>query len=80
LIFRENHENQHHNKAVSDPGSNILKRNCFLYKDARVHYVVLKQQPHHTPTQQQHQPPQPHPTKNRDKTTKTSTTNKDGHV
>ncbi|WP_207346494.1 hypothetical protein, partial [Arthrobacter sp. E3] len=44
------HENQHHNKAVSDPGSNILKRNCFLYKDARVHYVVLKQQPHHTLT------------------------------
>ena len=26
------------------------QRNCFLIKDARVHYVVLKQQPHHTPT------------------------------
>lgn len=33
---------------MSDPGSNYLKRNCFFYKDARVHYVVLKQQPHHT--------------------------------
>lgn len=29
------------------------QRNCFLIKDARVHYVVLKQQPHHTHPHQQ---------------------------
>ena len=32
----------------------MSQRNCFLIKDARVHYVVLKQQPHHTPTRQKH--------------------------
>jgi hypothetical protein len=41
--------------TASDPGSSFSQRNCFFYKDARVHYVVLKQQPHHTrPTR--HQP------------------------
>ena len=39
------------------------KEITFLYKDARVHYVVLKQQPHHTlPEQQQtltEHPPKP---------------------
>lgn len=27
-----------------------ISKKLLLYKDARVHYVVLKQQPHHTPT------------------------------
>ena len=65
--FRENHENQphptttppkgHHHHAQPDPGSYSWK--LLLIKDARVHYVVLKQQPRTThPT---HQPPQRKP-------------------
>ncbi len=60
--YRENHENQHHHTpkdvTASDPGS-IISKKLLLYKDARVHYVVLKQQPHHTPSHQDtdHEPP-----------------------
>ena len=42
--------------TASDPGS-IISKKLLLYKDARVHYVVLKQQPHHTlhhPSTHQH--------------------------
>jgi hypothetical protein len=40
--------------TASDPGS-IISKKLLLYKDARVHYVVLKQQPHHThPTHPTH--------------------------
>ena len=48
-LYRENHENQHQQpkSSASDPGS-IISKKLLLYKDARVHYVVLKQQPHHT--------------------------------
>ena len=45
--FRENHENHPHPKRVqTDPGSYSWK--LLLIKDARVHYVVLKQQPRTT--------------------------------
>ena len=54
--FRENHENQphpttpppkgRHHHAQPDPGSYSWK--LLLIKDARVHYVVLKQQPRTT--------------------------------
>jgi hypothetical protein len=63
-LYRENHENQHQQpkSSASDPGS-IISKKLLLYKDARVHYVVLKQQPHHTlPEQQQtltEHPPKP---------------------
>ena len=52
-LYRENHENQHQQpkSSASDPGS-IISKKLLLYKDARVHYVVLKQQPHHTPHHQ----------------------------
>ena len=44
---RENHENHPHPKRVrTDPGSYSWK--LLLIKDARVHYVVLKQQPRTT--------------------------------
>jgi hypothetical protein len=47
--YRENHGNWPP-QVVSDPGFiSYSQRNCFLIKDARVHYVVLKQQPLHTP-------------------------------
>ena len=70
-LYRENHENQHQQpkSSASDPGS-IISKKLLLYKDARVHYVVLKQQPHHTPNHQKHQPPQPLP---KEKTMETST-------
>ncbi len=55
--FREHHRNHPHPKVQTDPGSYSWK--LLLIKDARVHYVVLKQQPRTThPT---HQPPQQEP-------------------
>jgi hypothetical protein len=51
--FRENHENHHPTPkdGTTDPGSYSWK--LLLIKDARVHYVVLKQQPQTThPTHQ----------------------------
>ena len=46
--FRENHENHHPTPkdGTTDPGSYSWK--LLLIKDARVHYVVLKQQPQTT--------------------------------
>ena len=49
--MKTNHTQQHHHKgqyhhAQPDPGSYSWK--LLLIQDARVHYVVLKQQPHTT--------------------------------
>ena len=50
VIIRENHENHHHTEGVTAQIQVHILGNCFLLKDARVHYVVLKQQPRtHTP-------------------------------
>ena len=51
--YRENHENINHPKGQHQiQVHSFSQRNCFLIKDARVHYVVLKQQPqpHTNPT------------------------------
>jgi hypothetical protein len=80
-LFERTIKNQHHHTpkqgpAASDPGS-IISKKLLSYKDARVHYVVLKQQPHHTPTPPTAPITKPKP---KAKVTQTSTAQRFGYV